>query len=126
MAGLGGAEAPYSLSTLYSWFALVEGVAEADRLAYLAPGYTGRVSLHQLGVVRDPSEGALESFGRRQLGVDRLQWADEGQAYRLIEALKAMAERAGWKQDVGTLTGADAAEVLERRLQALLDARETG
>lgn len=59
------------------------------------------ISLHQLGAVRDPSEKALEAFGKRQLGVDRLQWADEGQAFRLIEALKAIAERHGWSQDLG-------------------------
>jgi phage gp16-like protein len=58
------------------------------------------ISLHQLGAVRDPSERALEAFGKRQLGVDRLQWADQGQGHRLIEALKAMAERAGWSQDL--------------------------
>ncbi|MFN3513437.1 MAG: regulatory protein GemA [Phenylobacterium sp.] len=58
------------------------------------------ISLHQLGVVRDPSERALEAFGRRQLGVDRLQWADQSQGYRLVEALKAMAERAGWSQQI--------------------------
>ena len=62
------------------------------------------ISLHQLGVVRDPAERALESFAKRQLGVERLQWADQGQAYRLIEALKAMAERAGWAQDADSLT----------------------
>ncbi|HUO23678.1 MAG TPA: regulatory protein GemA [Caulobacteraceae bacterium] len=58
------------------------------------------ISLHQLGVVRDPSDRALESFGRRQLRVDKLEWADAGQSYKLIEALKAMAERAGWSQIV--------------------------
>lgn len=58
------------------------------------------ISLHQLGAVRDPSERALEAFGKRQLGVDRLQWADQSQGHRLIEALKAMAERAGWAQDL--------------------------
>ncbi|MBJ7318259.1 MAG: regulatory protein GemA [Brevundimonas sp.] len=58
------------------------------------------LSLHHLGVVREPSEPALEAFARRQLGVDRLHWADESQGYRLIEALKAMAEREGWSQDV--------------------------
>lgn len=56
------------------------------------------ISLHQLGVVRDPSEAALESFGRRQLGVEKLQWADQSHGNRLIEALKAMAQRAGWVQ----------------------------
>lgn len=58
------------------------------------------ISLHQLGVVRDPSERALESFGKRQLKVDRLQWADQAQGFRMIEALKQMAERAGWSQDL--------------------------
>lgn len=58
------------------------------------------ISLHQLGVVRDPSERALEAFGKRQLGVETLHWADESQGYRLIEALKQMAERAGWSQDL--------------------------
>lgn len=56
------------------------------------------ISLHQLGVVRDPSERALEAFAARQLGVERLQWADQGLTYKLIEALKAMAERGGWAQ----------------------------
>lgn len=58
------------------------------------------ISLHQLGVVRNPSEQALESFGKRQLKVERLVWADDDQMYRLIEALKDMAERAGWSQKV--------------------------
>ncbi len=56
------------------------------------------ISLAQLGVVRNSSEAALEAFARRQLGVERLQWADQAQAYKLTEALKAMAERAGWSQ----------------------------
>lgn len=77
------------------------------------------ISLHQLGVVRDPSEAALESFGRRQLGVDRLQWADEGQAFRLIEALKAMAERAGWSQQGGI-------DEIRARLAVLLEQRRQG
>lgn len=56
------------------------------------------LSLWNLGEIRDPSETALEAFARRQLKVERLQWADQGQTYKLIEALKAMAERAGWSQ----------------------------
>ena len=59
------------------------------------------ISLHHLGVVRDPSERALEAFAKRQLGVERLQWADQSQGFRLIEALKAMGGRAGWFQPAG-------------------------
>ena len=79
------------------------GVAPAPKAADHAMAGKARalwISLHQLGVVRDASERALESFAARQLGVDRLQWADQAQGFRLIEALKAMAERAGWDQDV--------------------------
>jgi phage gp16-like protein len=57
-------------------------------------------SLWNLGVVRQGTEAALEAFAKRQLGVDRLQWADAATAFRLIEALKAMAEREGWSQDL--------------------------
>jgi phage gp16-like protein len=56
------------------------------------------ISLHQLGLVRNPSEDALEAFAKRQLGCDRLIWARQSDAYRLIEALKAMAKRGGWQQ----------------------------
>jgi hypothetical protein len=56
------------------------------------------ISLYQLGAINDGSDAALEAFGKRQLRVDRLQWADERQGFRLIEALKAMAERHGWSQ----------------------------
>lgn len=55
------------------------------------------ISLHHLGVVRDPSEEALEAFAKRQLGCERLVWARQGDANRLIEALKDMAKRAGWR-----------------------------
>lgn len=58
------------------------------------------ISLHQLGAIDDASEAALEAFGRRQLGVDRLQWADEREGFRLVEALKAIADRNGWDQHV--------------------------
>lgn len=56
------------------------------------------ISLHQLGAVRDPSEKALESFAKRQLGCERLNWARQSEGYRLIEALKKMGERNGWRQ----------------------------
>ena len=56
------------------------------------------ISLHQLGAVRNPSEEALEAFAKRQLGCERLNWAKQSDGYRLIEALKQMAEREGWHQ----------------------------
>lgn len=75
------------------------------------------LSLWNLGEVRDPSESALESFARRQLKVERLQWADQAQVYKLIEALKAMAERAGWEQSVADYRpGTDLVKVLKVNL----------
>jgi phage gp16-like protein len=73
------------------------------------------LSLWNLGVIRDSSEGALESFGARQLGVDRLQWADAAHADGLIEALKAMAEREGWSQKIPART-ANPILLLKQRL----------
>lgn len=73
-------------------------------------------SLHNLGAVRNGSEPALEAFAKRQLGVDRLQWADQSMAYRLIEALKKMAERAGWSQDLAGIAPAKHVLTLKRRL----------
>lgn len=76
------------------------------------------LSLHSLGAVDNASEQALEAFARRQLKVAALQWADQGQCYKLIEALKAMAERAGWAQgDYPADTDADARlRILKMRL----------
>lgn len=82
------------------------------------------ISLAQLGVVRNSSEAALEAFARRQLGVDRLQWADQAQVYKLTEALKAMAERAGWSQQ-GLTPGFEAPE-LAKRLIIRLDEQLRG
>lgn len=81
------------------------------------------ISLHQLGEVRDPSEAALEAFARRQLGVDRLQWAVPSEGSALIEALKAMAERAGWSQDLSGVPAAQHVPVLKARLAAAITAR---
>lgn len=74
------------------------------------------LSLWNLGEVRDSSEAALEAFARRQLKVDRLQWADQGPTYKLIEALKAMAGRAGWSQDVSGVGPTIVVRVLKGRL----------
>lgn len=63
------------------------------------------ISLWQLGVIEDNSEKALEAFAKRQLKCDRLVWADQQQMYKLIEALKAMAERNGWSQKLAINEG---------------------
>ncbi|NBB17023.1 DUF1018 domain-containing protein [Caulobacter sp. SLTY] len=82
------------------------------------------ISLHQLGVVRDRSDKALEAFARRQLQVEAFQWADQGQGYKLIEALKAMAEREGWSQDTTGYKGQAAIQLLKSRLAALIAKRQ--
>lgn len=56
------------------------------------------ISLYQLGVVHNPAEEALEAFAKRQTGCERMVWMNQSQGYRLIEALKSMAVRAGWLQ----------------------------
>lgn len=77
------------------------------------------ISLHQLGVVENGSEAALEAFAKRQLGVDALQWADQSHAEPLIKGLKAMAERAGWSQK-GSL------DEIKAQLTLLLEERGRG
>jgi phage gp16-like protein len=82
------------------------------------------ISLHRLGVVRDGSDAALESFARRQLKVEVMNWGDQARLYKLIEALKAMAERAGWSQDVRGIDDAEGQRVtLLMRLDALILAK---
>jgi phage gp16-like protein len=56
------------------------------------------ISLYHLGAVEKPSEQALEAFAKRQLKCERLVWANQSHGYKLIEALKAMAQRHGWPQ----------------------------
>jgi phage gp16-like protein len=78
------------------------------------------ISLGLMGVIRDSSEKALEAFARRQLGVDKLAWADQAQVYKLIEALKAIANRNGWNQSTEGL--ADPVWTLKLRLcEAIID-----
>jgi hypothetical protein len=63
------------------------------------------ISLYHLNAVHNPSEQALEAFARRQLKCERMQWANQAQCYKLIEALKAIAERHGWEQRVTSTFG---------------------
>lgn len=73
------------------------------------------ISLGHLGAVENVSEKALEAFAKRQLGCDRMQWADQTMMFKLIEALKAMALRDGWDS-----TGSDLGVVKFRLLTAIL------
>lgn len=79
------------------------------------------ISLHHLCAIDDPSERALEAFAARQLGVERLQWANQAQGYKLIEGLKSIAERHGWSQK--DLPPVDQVRVLKLRLCDALIAR---
>ena len=82
------------------------------------------ISLYQLGAIEDGSDTALEAFGKRQLRVDRLRWASERDGFRLIEALKAIADRCGWDQRVSSrLPAADRIRLLKDRLVAAQLAR---
>lgn len=61
-------------------------------------------------------DAALEAFAKRQLGCERLQWADQAQADKLIEALKAIATRHGWDQSQAKLSKATYVHALKVRL----------
>ncbi len=74
------------------------------------------LSLGYLCAIDNPAEKALEGFAKRQLGCDRLQWANQSQSDRLIEALKAIAERHGWDQSAKGLAKDHYIRVLWARL----------
>lgn len=79
------------------------------------------ITLHALGAVDDASESALEVFGKRQLGVDRLHWADRAKASALVEALKGIATRHGWDMRLPPrLSSAERGRVLTERAFELL------
>lgn len=119
---------------------LINVLAEFERLGFRGTGAPARrsrashpvankaralwISLHQLGAIDNASERGLETFAKRQLGVDRLQWADQAQGYRLIEALKAMGARHGWDQHLPAgLKVAEQVHLLKQRLLAAQLAR---
>lgn len=74
------------------------------------------ISLGLLCAIEDPSEAALEAFAARQLGCAKMQWMNQAQADRLIEALKAMAERHGWGQSLAGLAKIHHVHALKRGL----------
>lgn len=74
------------------------------------------ISLGLLCAIRETAEPALEAFARRQLGCERFQWANQAQGDRVIEALKAMAERHGWSQSLAGIGRPHHVHALKRRL----------
>jgi phage gp16-like protein len=75
------------------------------------------ISLYHLNAISNPSEKALEAFAKRQLKCERMQWADQGLMYKLIEALKAIGTRFGWDQTTANATdGSHALKILKMRL----------
>lgn len=78
------------------------------------------ISLYHLGAVHSPNEKALESFARRQLGCEKLVWANQSQGFKLIEALKAMAARHGWPQVDANGHAWTVMKLKERLCQAIL------
>ena len=92
---------------------------QAPRRADHGPAKKARalwISLHALNAIEDPSEAALEAFAKRQLKCTTLQWADQGETFKLIEALKDIAERHGWEQSLRGVKPAAHVVVLKRRL----------
>lgn len=75
------------------------------------------LACYHLGAVQDPSESAIEGFLKRQTGIDKLAWLPGDTAYKVVEALKAMARRKGvtWSRRKGE----EAADVVKAQMAAL-------
>ena len=101
-AKLQGEKPPFSVGTVYAWGRLVVGVARPDRLAYLAPRYTGRTAKAPC-----PAE-AWELFKADYLRPERPTYAA---SYRRLERVSA--ER-GWT--------IPSQKTLERRIAAEIPA----
>ena len=81
------------------------------------------ISLYQLGAVHSQAESALVAFGKRQLKVEQLQWADQALMYRLIEALKAIGRRHGWDQSLDDVPAKSRLYTLKQRLAVAILAK---
>lgn len=81
-----------------------------------------------LGLIDQPGDGALAAFVKRQTGIDALRFLDHRSAPAVIEALKAMAARAGvdWPSDGPDKAKADRIAVLRAMWQALFDLNVIG
>lgn len=54
------------------------------------------ISLYQLDEVTNRADKALDAFAKNLTGKDTLRFCTNGEAAKVVEALKAWAERAGW------------------------------
>ncbi|MFY9350323.1 MAG: regulatory protein GemA [Sphingobium sp.] len=89
-------------------------MARKARVLWICLAHLCAIDIDPQAAIRD--DKALEHFSTRQLKCQRLQWAKQSEADKLIEALKAMAERHGWDQSVKGLSKATYVHALKVRL----------
>lgn len=68
----------------------------ADRRPIVQKARALWISLHQLDEVSNRSDKALDAFAKKVTGKDTLHFCTNGEAGKVVEALKAWAERVGW------------------------------
>lgn len=68
----------------------------ADRRPIVKKAIAIWISLYQLDEVSNRSNKALDAFAKNFTGKETLHFATNGEAGKVVEALKAWAERAGW------------------------------
>jgi len=57
------------------------------------------INLALAGVVKYSSDAALQAYVKRMTGVDNLAWCEDGQLWKVVEALKKWAKREGVNLD---------------------------
>lgn len=68
----------------------------ADRRPIVQKARALWISLHQLDEVSNRSDKALDAFAKKVTGKETLHFCTNGEAGKVVEALKAWAERVGW------------------------------
>lgn len=68
----------------------------ADRRPIVLKARALWISLYQLDEVGNRHDKALDAFAKSITGKDTLRFATNGEAAKVVEALKSWAERAGW------------------------------
>jgi len=88
----------------------------ADRRPIVQKARALWISLHQLDEVANRSDKALDAFAKKTTGKETLRFCSNGEAGKVVEALKAWAERAGWTP--GTRPALSLVQVQYQRLVA--------